>query len=91
LSLGVEERETLERWARRPKSAQALGPTLAHCPGMRHGSPNTVVADQLGVTYQTVGKWRNGSWSGGWQVLLDERGQAPAPSGATRRLSGWCA
>ena len=24
LSLKVEERETLERWARRPKSAQAL-------------------------------------------------------------------
>jgi hypothetical protein len=33
LSLTVEERETLERWARRPKSAQAL----AHCPGVRGG------------------------------------------------------
>jgi hypothetical protein len=33
LSLTVEERETLERWAQRPKSAQAL----THCPGVRGG------------------------------------------------------
>jgi len=58
LSLAVEERATLEGWGRRPKAAQALAQRariVLECAG---GSPNTAVADKLGVTYQTVGKWR---------------------------------
>jgi hypothetical protein len=56
LSLGVEERETLEGWARRPKSAQALAQRARIVLECASGNPNTAVADKLGVTYQTVGK-----------------------------------
>ena len=42
LSLTVEERETLERWARRPKSAQALAQRsrmVLECAAGRTGAP----------------------------------------------------
>jgi hypothetical protein len=56
LSLGVEERATLEGWARRPKTAQALAQRARIVLECASGSPNTAVADKLGVTYQTVGQ-----------------------------------
>jgi transposase len=54
-----DERETLERWARRPKSAQALAlrcriVLLCAEPDLTNGE----IAGRLGVTMQTVGKWR---------------------------------
>jgi len=61
--LGVEELETLEGWARRPKTAQALA--IADCPGMRERQSHTAVAGKLGVNYQTGG---NGCWSGAWHL-----------------------
>jgi transposase len=92
LSLGVEERETLEGWARRPKTAHALAQRsriVLACAGV---SPNTVVADKLGVTYQTVGKWRRRFLERRLAGLLDEpRPGAPRAKWATRRLNGWCA
>ena len=91
LSLGVEERETLEGWARRPKSAQALAQRARIVLECASGSPNTAVADKLGVTYQTVGKWRQRFLEGGWQVCSMSRGRAPRAKWATHRLSGWCA
>jgi hypothetical protein len=44
LSLTVEERETLERWARRPKSAQALAQRARIVLKCAAGRSNTVVA-----------------------------------------------
>ena len=82
LSLAVEERETLERWARRPKSAQALAQRariILECAG---GAPNTVVAERLSLTHQTVGKWRQRFLERRLEGLLDE----PRP-GAPRRVS----
>ncbi len=82
LSLGVEERETLEGWARRPKTAQALAQRsriVLECAG---GSANTAVADKLGVTYQTVGKWRQRFLERRLAGVLDE----PRP-GAPRNFS----
>src|SRR6202023_3147288 len=58
LSLLDEERETLERWARRPKSAQALAQRSRIVLECAAGKPNTAVAHKLGLTHQTVGKWR---------------------------------
>src|SRR5262245_53986903 len=52
------ERETLERWARRPTTAQALAlraRVVLSCVGGRH---NGEVAAALGVTRPTVSKWR---------------------------------
>jgi len=72
LSLTVEERETLERWARRPKSAQALAQRsriILECAAVK---PNTVAARKLGLTHQTVGKWRQRFVERRLEGLLDE-------------------
>lgn len=82
LSLRGEERETLERWARRPKSAQALAQRSRMVLECAAGNPNTAVAHKLGVTHQTVGKWRRRFVERRLDGLLDE----PRP-GAPRQVS----
>src|ERR1700737_4222437 len=82
LSLTVEERETLERWARRPKSAQALAQRSRIVLECAAGQPNTAVAPQLGLTHQTVGKWRQRFVERRLDGLLDE----PRP-GAPRQVA----
>jgi transposase len=52
------ERGELERFARRPKTAQALALRSRIVLASATGATNTVVAAELGVTVQTVGKWR---------------------------------
>jgi transposase len=81
LSLTVEERQTLERWARRPKSAQALAQRSRMVLECAAGNPNTTVARKLGVTHQTVGKWRQRFLERRLDGLLDE----PRP-GAPRQV-----
>ena len=58
LELSVDERETLERWARRPTSAQALALRCRIVLACAEGGTNTDVAERLNVTRHTVGKWR---------------------------------
>src|SRR3984893_14590405 len=81
LSLLDEERETLERWARRPKSAQALAQRSRIVLEGAAGRPSTVVARKLGLTHQTVGKWRQRFVARRLDGLLDE----PRP-GAPRQV-----
>jgi transposase len=52
------EREALERWARRPSSAQALALRSRIVLACAEGQTNQAVARQERVTPQTVGKWR---------------------------------
>ena len=59
LQLTDEERATLERWARRPKSAQALALRCRIVLTCAEGLTNIEVAERLGVTRMTVGRWRN--------------------------------
>ena len=59
LELTADERETLERWARRPKSAQALALRCRIVLACADGGSNIEVAGRLGVNRLTVGKWRN--------------------------------
>ena len=59
LVLSDEERETLERWARRPKSAQALASRCRIVLACAEGGNNVEVGARLGVSRHTVGKWRN--------------------------------
>jgi transposase len=59
LVLSDDERETLERWARRPNSAQALALRCRIVLACAEGHSNIEVARRLGVHDDTVGKWRN--------------------------------
>jgi transposase len=56
--LSDDERETLERWARRPTSAQALALRCRIVVACADGATNTAIGERLGVTRMTVSKWR---------------------------------
>jgi transposase len=58
IQLSDEERQTLERWARRPKSAQALAFRCRIVLAVAEGRSNKEVAAELGCNPTTVGKWR---------------------------------
>jgi transposase len=81
LSVLANEREALERWIRRPKTAQALAQRARIVLACATGKTNTVVATELGVTKQTVGKWRARFIALRLDGLLDE----PRP-GAPRQI-----
>ena len=53
-----EEREVLERWARRPESAQALALRCRIVLGAAAGESSKEIAARLGCNSSTVGKWR---------------------------------
>src|SRR5437588_2909983 len=82
LTLSSEERETLERWTRRPKTNQALAQRARIILAAASGSTNTEVAARLGVIKQSAGKWRTRFLHKRLDGLLDE----PRP-GTPRRLS----
>jgi transposase len=58
VALSDDERETLERWARRPKSAQALALRCRIVLAAANGEANGEIAARLGCHPATVGKWR---------------------------------
>ncbi len=82
LSLTVEERETLQRWAHRPKTAQALALRARIVLACAEGKSNTEVSGAMRVCKQTVGKWRGRFVTQRLDGLLDE----PRP-GAPRRIT----
>lgn len=82
LVLTDEERETLQRWSRRPKSSQFLALRSRIVLACGRGLTNTQVARELKVTMPTVGKWRQRFVRKRLDGLLDE----PRP-GAPRKIS----
>jgi transposase len=58
LTLTADERDALERWNRRPKSAQALAQPARIILACAAGTTNTAVAAASAVTQPTVGKGR---------------------------------
>ena len=76
-----EERDTLQRWARRPKSAQALAQRCRIVLGCAAGKSNKEVAAELGVSQQMVCKWRGRFVANRLNGLADE----PRP-GAPRTI-----
>ncbi len=82
LILTTEERETLERWARRPKTAQALAQRARTVLACAQGKSNATVAAEVGWGSHTVGKWRARFVARRLDGLLDE-----ARPGAPRRIT----
>ena len=72
LALTDEERNTLLRWARRPKTAQALACRAQIVLACAAGSSNGDAAHTFRVTRQTVGKWRSRFVVNRLDGLLDE-------------------
>ena len=81
LTLTPEERETLDRWARRRTTAQALALRARIVLACATGLTNDAVARQERVIRQTVGRWRSRFVKQRLQGLLDE----PRP-GAPRKV-----
>jgi transposase len=81
LTLTSEERAVLERWSRRPTTAQGLANRARMVLLSATGATNQAVAKRLGVWGQTVGKWRARFLKRRLDGLLDE----PRP-GAPRRV-----
>ena len=85
LTLADQDRETLTRWTRRPKTAQALAQQARIVLAAADGRPNEAIAAELAVTPHTVGKWRRRYVERGPDGLLDEpRPGAPRTIGDER-------
>jgi transposase len=82
LTLTAGERETLERWTRRPSTAQALAQRARMMLGCAAGKTNTRVAREMRVTKQTVGRSRTRFLADRVDGLLDK----PRP-GAPRTVT----
>jgi transposase len=70
--LSDEEREVLERWARRPKSSQALALRCRIVLAAADGEPSKEIAGRLSCSPTTVGKWRGRFARRGLDGLHDE-------------------
>jgi winged helix-turn helix protein len=70
--LSAEERVTLERWARRPSSRQALAMRAQLVLSCAGGRSNGAVARELRTSPQTVCKWRGRFLRARLDGLLDE-------------------
>ena len=80
--LSEEQREELQRWLRRSKTSQALALRSRIVLRCASGSSDVAVAQELGTTRATVGKWRRRFLQRGCDGLLDE----PRP-GTPRQVS----
>jgi transposase len=76
------ERTTLEQWARRRTTAQGLAQRARIILACAAGQSTPVVARALGITRQTVGRWRQRFLDRRLDGLVDE----PRP-GAPRRIT----
>ena len=82
LELSPAERDTLQGWASRGKTAQALATRARIVLACADGLSNSEVSRQLRVSLPTVGKWRKRFLEDRLEGLNDE-----ARPGAPRTLS----
>jgi transposase len=82
LALTEDERATLQRWARRAKSSQALALRCRIVLACASGASNQAVAERGGVSRPTVTKWRSRCVARRLEGLADE----PRP-GAARTIT----
>jgi DNA-binding NarL/FixJ family response regulator len=79
VELTENERVTLEQWARRRKTAQALAQRSRIVLACARGGSNTEIAAELGLARDTVAKWRCRFVAQRLEGLTDE----PRPGGPT--------
>src|SRR5205085_116357 len=72
VTLSDEQRGVLERWARRPKSSQALAMRCRIVLAAAEGKQSKDIAAALGCNDSTVGKWRGRFARRGFDGLHDE-------------------
>jgi transposase len=72
ITLTDDERQTLQRWARRPTSGQALALRCRIVLACAEGLSNVEAGAQLGVHAATVGKWRGRFATRRLEGLADE-------------------
>jgi len=82
LTVSDEEREALQRWARRPKSPHSIAQRARIVLLAGEGLSNVAVADKVGVNPATVLKWRKRFIERRLDGLIDE----PRP-GAPRKIT----
>jgi transposase len=82
LTLSTDERERLQSWVRRRKTAQALAQRARIVLECATGKPNRTVAREMRLDEDTVGKWRQRFMTKRLDGLLDE----PRP-GAPRTIT----
>jgi transposase len=82
LTVSDEERETLRRWARRPKSPHSIAQRARIVLLAGEGLSNVAVAEKVGVNPATVLKWRKRFIERRLDGLIDE----PRP-GAPRKIT----
>jgi transposase len=70
--LSDQDREVLERWARRPKSSQALAFRCRVVLAAADGLSSKEIAERLGCNASTVGRWRGRFAQRGLDGLHDE-------------------
>jgi len=70
--LSDDERETLQRWARRPTTGQALALRCRIVLAAADGKLNRQIAAELGCNAVTVGKWRSRFAAKRLDGLIDE-------------------
>lgn len=80
--LSQEQRQELQRWLRRPKTSQALALRARIVLESAGGKSDQAVAQAVGTTRATVGKWRRRFLRDGCDGLVDE-----PRSGAPRTVS----
>jgi Winged helix-turn helix len=72
ITLTDEERQTLGRWAQRPRSSQALALRCRIVLACAEGLSNVEAGERLGVHAATVGKWRGRFAARRLEGLADE-------------------
>ena len=79
--LAADARRALEYWAQHSTTGEAMALRARIVLGSAAGRSDAALAEELGTTRATVGKWRRRFLEGGMDGLLDE-----PRSGAPRRI-----